>query len=42
MNNIKWVGDDCTDGMFVPISNASYEEQRIKSFVITKSSPLRR
>lgn len=30
MNNIKWVGDDCTDGMFVPISNASYEEQEDK------------
>lgn len=23
--NIKWVGDDCADGVFVPISNASYE-----------------
>lgn len=23
--NIKWVGDDCTDGVFVPITNASYE-----------------
>lgn len=23
--NIKWVGDDCADGVFVPIANASYE-----------------
>ena len=23
--NIKWVGDDCTDGVFIPIANASYE-----------------
>lgn len=23
--NIKWVGDDCSDGVFVPIANASYE-----------------
>lgn len=23
--NIKWVGDDCADGVFIPITNASYE-----------------
>lgn len=24
-DNIKWVGDNCADGVFIPIANASYE-----------------
>lgn len=24
-DNIKWVGDNCADGVFIPVANASYE-----------------
>lgn len=30
MNNIKWVGDNCADGVFIPIANASYEVKPIQ------------